>query len=235
MVEDGRPFCPKCHAPQIRVPVRPPTAPVTEPLLPGTPEDLQPPAEPMMHERDAPAPTSSGAGFSISENKLQWRPAISSALIAGMLAAVGTSVGVVPLAMLCMFAAGGLAVTLYRRRAGHHAVGAWMGAKVGMLAGGWGFGLLALLSAIQLFSASRLTELHRIFQEKMQEMMATNTEPETRQTLEQFRDYLGTDHGLIVVSLIGIVILGIVFVGFSALGGVLGAVLFGRERGRKEL
>ena len=53
----------------------------------------------------------------ITGNKLIWRPAMSSALVAGLLAAVGTSIPIVPLAMLCMFASGGLAVTLYRRRA----------------------------------------------------------------------------------------------------------------------
>ncbi len=54
----------------------------------------------------------------LPQDKLIWRPALGSALVAGMLAAVGTSIPIIPLAMLCMFASGGLAVTLYRRRAG---------------------------------------------------------------------------------------------------------------------
>ena len=107
-MEDGHPFCPKCHAPQIKVPVRPPTAPVTEPLPPGTPEDVQPPAEPMLNERGVIAVPHTENPHPHPENKLVWRAAVGSALVAGMLAAIGTSIPIIPLAMLCMFAAGDL-------------------------------------------------------------------------------------------------------------------------------
>ena len=157
VVENGQPFCPKCHAPQIKVPVRPPTAPVTEPLPPGTPEDLQPPAEPVVDETNGLVTQESIPPQ--PENKLIWRAALGSALVAGLLAAVGTSIPIIPLAMLCMFASGGLAVTLYRRRAGYHTVTPWMGAKLGLLAGGLGFGLLALLSTFRLFAASERTRI----------------------------------------------------------------------------
>ena len=222
---DGSPFCPNCHAPQIKVPVRPPTAPVSEPLMPGTPEDVQPPAEPMVHERP-PIPR--------ERDRLQWRPAISAALMAGLLAAVGTSIPIVPLAMLCMFAAGGLAVTLYRRRAGHPKVTPWMGAKLGVMAGGTGFGLLALLSTLRLFSANERSALRAAFTQKMQQATANAADPEVRQAMEQFRNYIATDHGLITMVLVFVLIAAIIFLAISALGGVLGAVLFGRESGHKE-
>ena len=222
-MEDGRPFCQNCRAPQIKVPVHPPTAPVTEPLPPGTPEDLQPPAEPILGERNALAvPGPPG-------DKLIWRPAVSSALVAGLLAAVGASVPIVPLAMLCMFASGGLAVTLYRRRARSGTVTRWMGAKLGVLAGGWGFGLLALLSAFRLFAATERMQLRSAFREKLQEATSTASDPDVRQAMEQFRSYIATDHGLVIMVLIFLGIAAIFFLLFAALGGVLGATLFGRE------
>ena len=178
VVENGQPFCPKCHAPQIKVPVRPPTAPVTEPLPPGTPEDLQPPAEPMVDETNGLVTQESIPPQ--PENKLIWRSALGSALVAGLLAAVGTSIPIIPLAMLCMFASGGLAVTLYRRRAGYHTVTPWMGAKLGLLAGGLGFGLLALLSTFRLFAASERSELRTAFRDKLQEATAATPDPEVR-------------------------------------------------------
>jgi hypothetical protein len=237
-VEDGRPFCPNCHAPQIKVPVRPPTAPVTEPLPPGTPEDLQPPAEPMTGER---------ASFEISpahsftpqpENKLLWRPAFSAALVAGLLAAVGTSIPIIPLAMLCMFASGGLAVTIYRRRSGHRPVSPWMGSKLGLLAGGWGFGLLTILSTFLLLTANGRTELRATFRGMMQEAAekaaASTADPVARHAMEEFRGYVGTDQGLIVMVLISVAIAAVFFLAVSALGGALGAALFGREGGHKE-
>lgn len=237
IVEDGRPFCPKCAAPQIKVPVRPPTAPATEPLPPGTPEDVQPPAEPMLSERNVlgmPQPEDSPRADDLAATKLIWRPALGSALVAGMLAAVGTSIPIIPLAMLCMFASGGLAVTLYRRRAGYRMVTPWMGAKLGLLAGGLGFGLLALLSTFRLFAASERTELRAAFREKLQEATATAADPDVRQAMEHFRSYIGSDHGLILVVLLFLAIAAFFFLIFSALGGALGAALFGRESGHKE-
>lgn len=224
-VEDGRPFCPECHAPQIKVPLRPPTAPVTEPLPPGTPEDVQPPAEPMVSERRL---------VPRERDRLQWRPAFGAALMAGLLAAVGSSIPIVPLAMLCMFAAGGLAVTLYRRRAGHVAVTPWMGAKLGVMAGGTGFGLLAVLSTIRLFAASERTELRAAFRDKMQEAMAASADPGVRQAMAEFRDYIATDRGLIVMVLVFVTIAAVFFLIISALGGALGATLFGRDGAHKE-
>jgi hypothetical protein len=234
VVEEGRPFCPKCRAPQIKVPVRPPTAPVTEPLPPGTPEDVQPPAEPMVSESSAPAAPPVEPLQPLPQGKLLWRPAVGSALVAGLLAAVGTSVPVIPLAMLCMFASGGLAVTLYRRRVTAQTVTPWMGAKLGVLSGGLGFGLLALLSALRLFAAGERSELRAAFREKMQEAMANAADPDVRQAMEQFRNYISTDHGLILMVLLFLGIAAVLFLIFSALGGALGAALFGRDGGHRE-
>jgi hypothetical protein len=175
-----------------------------------------------------------GVAVNVTGNKLIWRPAIGSALVAGMLAAVGTSIPIVPLALLCMFASGGLAVTLYRRRAGYLRVTPWMGAKLGLLAGGLGFGLLALLSTFRLFAARQRTELRSAFRDKIQEATATATDPDVRQAMEQFRGYIASDHGLIIVVLIFLAIAAVLFLIFSALGGALGAALFGRESGHKE-
>jgi uncharacterized protein involved in cysteine biosynthesis len=151
-----------------------------------------------------------------------------------MVAAVGTSIPIIPLAMLCMFASGGLAVTLYRRRAGFRTVTPWMGVKLGLLSGGLGFGLLALLSTFRLFAASERLELRTAFHDKMQEAITSTADPEVRQVMDQFRGYIATDHGLILLVLFFLVVAAVFFLMFSALGGALGALLFGRESERKE-
>ncbi len=72
------------------------------------------------------------------------------------------------------------------------------------------------------------------FREKMQEATANAADPDVRQAMEQFRGYIATDHGLILVVLIFLAIAAVFFLIFSALGGALGAALFGRGRsGRK--
>jgi hypothetical protein len=191
----------------------------------------------MLSERNAlgmPEPDPENLAGNVAAGKLIWRPALGSALVAGMLAAVGTSIPIIPLAMLCMFASGGLAVTLYRRRSGYRAVTPWMGAKLGLLAGGLGFGLLAVLSTFRLFASSERTELRTAFREKLQEATANAADADVRQAMEQFRGYIASDHGLIIVVLIFLAIAAIFFLIFSALGGALGAALFGRESGHKE-
>ncbi len=233
-MEDGHPFCPNCHAPQIRVPVRPPTAPVTEPMPPGTPEDLQPPAEPMLHERNVYVARQEPELPLQAGNKLIWRKAISVCLMAGLVAAVGSSVPMIPLVMLCMFASGGLAVTLYRRRVAQRTVTPWMGAKLGLLAGGMGFGVRALLMVLALFGAEQRAEVRKLLMEKIQEAAASAADPESRQIMDQLRGYIGSDHGLVVLTLAGVALLGLFLLAFSGLGGALGAAVFGRASERKE-
>jgi uncharacterized protein involved in cysteine biosynthesis len=97
-----------------------------------------------------------------------------------------------------------------------------------------GFGLLAVLSTFRLFASSERTELRVAFRDKLQEATAATADPEVRQAMEQFRGYIATDHGLIIMVLIFLAIAAIFFLLFSALGGALGAALFGRESDRKE-
>jgi hypothetical protein len=73
-----------------------------------------------------------------------------------------------------------------------------------------------------------------LLQGKMQEAATSASDPEARQMAEQLRNYIATDHGLIVVSLIGAVMVAVFFLLFSALGGALGAALFGRDSNRRE-
>ncbi len=227
-VEDGRPFCPGCHAPQIRVPVRPPTAPATEPLPPGTPEDVQPPAEPVLTGNRSAEDESSLPAQS-PRLGLVWKPAVGATVIAGLLAAVGTSLGVIPLTLLCMFASGGLAVTIYQRLSGQRKITSGMGIRLGVLAGGWGFGVLALLSTFELFTAEGRAAVHKLLEQQIQTALAANADPAKVQAFEQLRGYLATDHGVLLICLVGMLLVGIFFAAASALGGALGATLFGRD------
>ncbi len=140
----------------------------------------------------------------------------------------------IPLVMLCMFASGGLAVTLYRRRVAQRTVTPWMGAKLGLLAGGMGFGVRALLMVLALFGAEQRAEVRKLLMEKIQEAAASAADPESRQIMDQLRGYIGSDHGLVVLTLAGVALLGLFLLAFSGLGGALGAAVFGRASERKE-
>ena len=127
MVEDGRPFCPKCRAPQVRV---------------------QPagPAPDIAGEKDG---RESSFGKVVSERPDYTRgaigdnPALRATLTAGIL---GVLIGMIPL--LGSVLIGVLAVYLYRRGGGSQPAassGARMGAAAGAIAGA----LSALLFIVQ--------------------------------------------------------------------------------------
>ena len=85
---------------------------------------------------------------------------------------------------------------------------------------------------------TRFTEmdLERVLTERLSPLFVSihATDPEVRQAMEQFRNYIASDHGLVLVVLLFLVIAATFFLLFSALGGALGAALFGGETGRKE-
>ena len=82
------PACPKCGAPQIRVAVEEGNEPVTPPMPPGTPDEVQPPATPVYpqgegwnHPVVAPDP-----------RRVQWRSAFPLAVAVGLLGGALTMV-----------------------------------------------------------------------------------------------------------------------------------------------
>jgi hypothetical protein len=215
--------------------VRPPTAPATEPLPPGTPENLQPPAEPVIYI----APS---APVIRTKNPLLSRAAISSVVTAGLVAVVGTilllalvasgSSAPGPFAFLCMFAAGGLSVTLYRSRSGGGQISLRMGAKLGAFSGLAGYAPLVLICVVMLNNATAVAELHKATTEMIERVIASAPEAQ-KQAMQQLLSYVATDHGLFIFLLSNILLTGALFVAFSALGGMLGAMLFGREGQRR--
>ena len=140
--------------------------------------------------------------------------------------------------MLGMFAAGGLAVTLYRRRAHYQAVTLWMGARLGAMTGAWGMGLIVVLSAIELLGSSSLDAVRKALYEQMQQALTANPDPRTLEQMhayfDQMRSLMATDSGLLAVLAVWTLLAVGLLAAFSALGGMLGAALFGRDSGRKE-
>jgi len=188
----------------------------------------------MLNELSAPEIEQPQRQESIPVNKLVWRSAFSSALVAGLLAWISFFVPIIPLKLLCIFASGGLAVTLYRRWSGYRPVTPVMGAKLGLLAGGWVVGIFGVLFSLGLFAANARAELRTVLREKLTEATASAVDPEVRQSMDQLQAYIATDHGLIIMMLLSIALLALLFLIFSALGGALGATIFGRDSSRKE-
>jgi hypothetical protein len=134
-VEDGRPFCPQCRAPQIQVLGTVPTDDVGAGLDSGL--DKASPGQRPNPRRDLPRPLAT---------TIESRTAARSALKAGLL---GILLGAIPFIGIAL--TGALAVFFYRRKSGL-SLPAVLGARLGGAAGFvvWGTGAFFALATVLL-------------------------------------------------------------------------------------
>jgi zinc-ribbon domain len=210
-VEDGTAFCKQCGAPQIRVPVE---EPATQPLPPGTPGEVQPPAEPVTL---AGAPGALPAG-------IDWSQAVPAAALAGVLLALAW---VVPFLgfLLWLLAGGTLGVVIYRRRVPGAALTPRLGARIGAVTGLFGFGVFAVVLALELLATRGGGRLRQMLQQVIQETAARNPDPRAQAALQQMM----TPGGLALIITVVLVFFLVVFLALSSGGGALGAWLLGKR------
>jgi hypothetical protein len=199
-VEDGTPFCARCNAPQIRVAGAAPLPPIA-----ATPE----------------AAIENYTSHAQSPSALEWAQALPCAglslVVAIFLIAVTKS------APLGMFAAGFLAVVLYRRRCLATHVTAAMGARLGALTGALGFGAVA--ASLALWTAFRSgKEIHDAFLTYLQQN-AQSSDPRVQQVIELFN----TPEGFTFIMIFSLIVTLVAFLIFSSLGGAIAAFLLHRK------
>ncbi len=100
--------------------------------------------------------------------------------------------------------------------------------------GFWGFGVLAFVNSLQLFSAGHRAEMHKVLAELLKQQTAAAPDDATRQMMQSIGNYMATDHGMALFWALGLLCLGLCFVVVAGLGGALGATLFGRDGSRQE-
>ena len=125
---------------------------------------------------------------------------------------------------LGMLAAGFLCVLIYRRRSPASHVTAGLGARLGALAGGLGFGVLATILA--LWTAFRSgKEVHDAFLNYLQQYLARSPDPHVQQVLDLFN----TPEGFTFIIILTLIMTLIAFLIFSTIGGAVGAFLLHRK------
>lgn len=218
MIEEGVPFCPQCGAPQIRVSVPESDSPA---FIPGTPAEMQPPAEPI---------PLSAMHFARQPGSFTLRDAIPAALIAGAGIGIGSMIPFGLAWIILVIGAGGaLSVAIYKRR---HPFALNMravdGAKVGTLASLFGYILFAVVTVLAFVvngSAMRQEIMHR-----MQEMR--NPDPAMQPTYDQIAQKLATPEGMALMVTVALAFLLVFFLILGAAGGAIGATLMHRDRAR---
>jgi hypothetical protein len=125
---------------------------------------------------------------------------------------------------LGMLAAGFLSVVLYRRRCPATHITAGMGARLGALTGGLGFGVLAAILA--LWTALRSgKEIHDAFLNYIQQNAAHTSDPRMQQVIDLFN----TPDGFTFIMVLSLIMTLVAFLIFSSLGGAVGAFLLHRK------
>jgi hypothetical protein len=201
-------------------------------MPPGTPDDAQPPAEPLSHAAHqlpprpptipvTPKPTGSG---------LQRRSVLRAALLAGALAGLGSLVPFMPFILLCMVACGGMSIAFYTRREPHQTVTAGGGLRIGSLAGMFGFFINATLSTVSMLSANSRAAMRGEMMNRLKEAMASSSDPAATDMLRRLGDQLNSPSGLAMLFTFALLVLAVLFVVFGGLGGAIGATLFGRRQ-----
>ncbi|MGZ4731416.1 MAG: hypothetical protein ACXVZH_04670 [Terriglobales bacterium] len=205
-MEQGTAFCPQCNAPQIRVAVAetvPPSGTISESSIP-------------------PLPAYFGASLG---TRIEWSQAWPATALAGLIAAL---LMITPFAGLGlgMLIGGSLSVVFYRRRVPAARVTPGMGARLGMVTGVLGSGLLAIVLAIRTLLLHRWDSVRQDLIAGVEQAAARNPDPQTHQVVE----FLKSPQGVVLLLSMAMITTLVAFVIFSGLGGALGAALLRRRK-----
>lgn len=159
-----------------------------------------------------------------------WRAANLAAGLGALVALlVAVLTGVPQLAFfLWMLGGGMLAVVIYRRRQHLGFMSAGMGARLGAMAGLMGFVIFGLLSLVQMLAMRGTGQLRTALGEALKNSAAHSGNPEAQQMVQQFL----TPDGMRLLLALGIVLMLVLFVALSSLGGAIAATVVGKRETR---
>ena len=216
-VEDGKPFCAQCGAPQIRVAAPEPViAPVAEALssaeLPAFSLD--------------PAAVSGSLNIPALSTHIEWPRALRACAVAALISALVMALGLmVPL--LAGLGAGFLCVSLYHRQNPVWRVTAGSGAQLGAVCGLLFFGLSALFESVSMVLFHTNGQLRQKMMEALQQAASRTADPQVQAAFERLK----TPEGLAAMLILGLIVLFLVSIAAGSLGGALTGAFLGRRKG----
>jgi hypothetical protein len=229
-IPEGTAFCPHCGAPQIRVAPpegEPEQVPTPAPDAPGytTSASVPPPPPP-------PTPWTQGTTAQAPpQSAIQWNLAWKGAMLCGIGAAVLTAIPFVSLGCcLWMLGAGVMCVNLYRRQVPGTVITPGMGMRLGALSGAIGFVVNAIVTTAAFVGRRGSGEFQQAMQEQMKKQMGNTPDPKVQEMMQRMVGWMSTPQGAATMILLVLLIMGMVFVLFTAAGGALGASMTGSRR-----
>jgi len=227
-IAEGTAFCPHCGAPQIRViPPEGESQWTSGPTPDASAQALSPPP--------TIAPPSSmwspGSPYPPLPSAIRWDLAWKGALLCGVGAALLSAIPLVSVGCcLWMLGAGALSVSLYQKRAPETLITPGMGMKLGALAGLFGFVVNSVVSTISFLTFRSRGDFRHAMEQQMQKQMASNPDPKVQEMMQHLLDWMATPQGAATMIVLFLLIMGVMFVLFTAAGGALGASMFRRRR-----
>ena len=180
-MEDGRPFCPQCRAPQVRVPI----APQPADAAPDASGELSYPQVPI-----APPAVRSG--------ELDRRIAVRVAIQAGLL---GLVINMIP--FLGIVLTGALAVVLYRR-AGGSFLSARAASRLGAAAGTVSFAISSFFMVVRIFGFHAQQEYQDMMLKVAQALGLNPSDAEVQEMIHRLSSPSGMAATLFFSFIIGV-------------------------------
>lgn len=208
LVDEGRPFCPHCMAPQIRVLV---AEPVTAP--------------PSFAEASAPASAALPASETVPMLAVPvgWSEAFKPCALAAVVASVLMGLGLNP--FVAMLSMGFLAVIFYRHGRPTANISAADGARLGALSGFLGFAISCVLGTLAVLILHQGPQFQKALSDVIEQASKRTSDP---QTLAMF-DRLKTPQGHEVLMLLFLVTGFFMAIILAAIGGSLCGTILNRR------
>ena len=210
LVEEGRPFCPHCMAPQIRVVVaQPVTAATPFPDAVGLPQS------------EPPLPATETVP--VLALPMHWSQAIKPCALAALVASVLMLLGLNLL--VAMFSVGFLAVVFYRQGHPGSEVRPWAGARLGALSGLLWFATSAVLEALVVLLMHKGPEIRKTLLQAVDQAASRTSDPQVIAVLDRFKSPEGLEFLMVFFLIFGFftaIVLG-------AAGGALSGTIMGRR------
>lgn len=166
------------------------------------------------------------ASYSASPHRprVEWAHALPAAFL-GMLIATALSAIVRGALGLGLLAAGFLSVYFYRRRNPFAHLTLKLGARLGAISGILGFAITAIASATAVAVLHSGGEIHALMLKTVQQYVSRNSDPQMQQVLE----FYASPQGFILMLVLGSIMMLILFLVLSCMGGVIGAAVLRKK------
>jgi len=208
-VEEGTAFCPHCSAPQIRVVIAEPAAPLAYAAAGAESQDSSAlPASQIVPVLALP---------------MHWSQALRPCALAALVASLLMSLGLNP--FVAMFSVGFLAVVFYRQSRRGIMIKTSSGAALGALGGLLWFAMSSIFEALVVIFLHKGPELRNELLAKIQQAASQTSDPQVQGVFERFK----TQGGLEFLMLAGLLFAFLASIILGGLGGALGATILGRR------